>query len=343
LRSATEAARSIVPSGLVCGALLLGACSSAVPPQEQPASVEVEEPSEPEAAPLPGPDPDEAVKPDPEPMPEPEPDSAVRFRTFPEGHRNEIPGPTGFWLSGGYPEIAQSVVLDEEFLLTSVQFAVLRFDLLAGVRVPVAGKADRWAADDVMRNSVSDHTVYFDGTMGLADVIVTVWRAPDELLGERVEVSALEQLTRQTVTVEIQASGTNSMDENDLHAVEVVLPEPVDLSPGQYLIGLAMYEVDNPDLMALYVWGRQQGEKGDHADACDFPRAPDLYPQGRAYYRADGDPPNVAERTGGWFGEFFAKVMHYVDDSCVSGAENVDRQVLNPGDLELVLRGTVQS
>lgn len=262
------------------------------------------------------------------------PDPAQRIhRTLPPNSRDLMPGAAAFWWGPtGYPEVAQSVLLEEGMVLESLGVALQRASTLEGwLTAPEEEIA--WK-----------HETRWSGSTGDASIRISIWAGGEEGFGELVDVSGLPQLTEQWITMPL-AIQNNAAGENWL-----VLPEPVELPAGRHLISLGLQSFGDPVVFNTYVWGRESGDRtagGFRADvplpeACGrYARGEDLYPDGRIYYRRTVQPPgtrlvDLEAHATDVFAPHNAKVLGPLPEGC-SESDYVD--ILNPGDLELQLRG----
>ena len=315
---------------VVASALLLGAvgCSSAPDvPVGAPGPAAAADGSPQAAAVVPdGPRsvPPAAVPPDP---------ARLTLRTLPSYSRDLMPGAAAFWWGPtGYPEVAQSVLLAEGMVLESLGIALQRASALEG-----------WLTAPEQEIAWK-HETRWSGSTGDALIRVSIWVGGEEGFGELVDVSDLPQLTEQWITMPL-AIQNNAAGENWL-----VLPEPVELAAGHHLISLGVQSFGDPEVFNTYIWGRESGDRtagGFRADvplpeACgQYPRGEDLYPDGRIYYRRTNQPPgtrlvDLEAHATDVFAPHNAKVLGPLPAGC-SEADYVD--ILNPGDLELQLRG----
>lgn len=257
-----------------------------------------------------------------------DPAGVVQLATLP-GNRG-LPGEAGstgfYWGPGGFPEIGQSVTVEDGFTLTAVEFGSPRISVLPG-----------WPTATEQERSFGHGTVW-EGTVEDVAVTLNIWTGPASALGETVQLSDLRKVTSQTMTVDIPIAAPGGPDYEA--SARLTLPTPVDLAPGSYLVSFAVL-VPDPDVMTVYFWGRQigindlGGQQHDIPGQCDYPRAPDGYTAGRAYARqSDGEPPYTPEEVGDTFRAHTAKVMAY-DPECTDGRQ----EVFNPGDLDLELLG----
>ena len=129
-----------------------------------------------------------------------DPPGPVAHRVLPTDHRDNSGGVglTGFWWSlTGYPEIGQSVVIDEAFALTGVGFAMFRASTLEG-----------WETADEQDISFG-HETRWSGSIPAAEVRVSVWRAPEGVeLDEEVDVSGFEELLVDEDTMDLTINAT---------------------------------------------------------------------------------------------------------------------------------------
>lgn len=274
-------------------------------------------------------DPPRSVPPASDP---PEPEQRIH-RTLPPNSRNLMPGAAAFWWGPtGYAEVAQSVLLDEGMVLDSLAIALQRASTLEGWRTA--------PEEDIAWK----HGTRWSGGTGDARIRISIWAGGEEGFGELVDVTDLSQLTEQWITMPLAIQNNDSGDN------WLMLPEPVELLAGHHLISLGLQSFGDPEVFNTYIWGRESGDRtagGFRADvilpeACGkYARGADLHPDGRIYFRRTVQPPgsrviDLEAHATDVFAPHNAKVLGPLPEGCLE-ADYVD--ILNPGDLELQLRG----
>lgn len=245
------------------------------------------------------------------------------------GSSERSAGFTGFfWNPRSVAEIGQSFVVDEPFVLTSVELRpmdVTRIDL---DRVA----PEEWMALPDDRKGEYEVWVPNEANVQLA-VQVNVWRMVDEEdPGERIVVDRLERLLVEDVAVTLDIGQRFGSP-----PAEFMLSDPIELGVGRHLVSFVL-STDDPGILTVLIGGWHTGENDRRgADEigplppCDYERLPPAYAHGRAYVRTidvTGDGVEIDV-----FREHDAKVP----DCVVSGRTAMD--VFNPGDLAVRLRG----
>lgn len=266
-----------------------------------------------------------------EPAPAPAPAPAiteVKVEVWPIPHRQQIPGPVGYWWGpSAFAEVAQSLLVPEAFELEEIRFGVIRTSGLAG-----------WQTRSMMDEELQwRHDVAWSGTVPDAVIRVTIW--PLDGPGEaQLDMAGVAPLTEQMATTDIPVSGYNGSQFARLR-----LEAPVALEAGYYLVSLGIDSFGDPDTFNTYIWGRNFGHTDqlgfDHDGGpleCEYPPILDEndYPHGRAYYRVLGrhSHPVLLENLTTVFREHRAKVLSEALNDC-----KFDPML--PGDLELTLVG----
>jgi len=244
-----------------------------------------------------------------------------------------MPGAAAFWWGPtGYAEVAQSVLLEEGMVLEEIAVAIQRASALVDWRTAPEEEIS-W-----------QHETRWSGDTGETRIRISIWEGGPDGFGEIVSVAGLTLLTEQwltqTLTIQNSSDGVSALE----------LPEPVELAAGHHLISLGIQSFDDPEVFNTYIWGRESGDRtkgGFRADvtlpeACGtYPRAEDLYPSGRAYYRVLDRPfgarvGDIELQSTDEFRPHNAKVLGPLPAGC---SDDVYVDILNPGDLELLLRG----
>jgi hypothetical protein len=277
--------------------------------------------------------------------------SGLVHRTVPQWRLNTA----FFWNPRFSPEIAQTIVVDQGLELREVHFGINRVTYITD--------PDYWSKP--MHERGFNETTVFDRSNIAANVTVSIWRILD--LEHDPEGSSL--LIDDEDSFVLIASETMPMSLHARMSPEVmnaaVLPTPMELSAGRYLISLHV-EVEDPNILTLFFSGRESGTNTlanvfgmEIPTSCweeggfKYTFSENLYPEGRAYVRAGGgfteaaqfDPkfrfvrePGLPNSLQDVFNEHTAKVSEC--SKLGGGPENPD--IMNPGDLDLRFMGVVR-